>query len=332
MMDLGAIPELSKLDARVPKWDIQALRARPCPICRQPGPPALKRPDGLPVSYCSDCALWYVSGMPPDADIYALYQDYWSDYRPKQMDGKGARVVREAAKTTASVDLKAQRLTALLGTLKGKLILEVGAGRGEFLAAVRYAGAEVIANEISPEACHFLERALRIPVVRGELAEIRWDFDPPDVIVMSDLLEHPIEPFRLLSRAVSLLRKGGQLVIWTPNGGAAGQDAATAQCWVGFRVDLEHFQYFSPKTIQVLAGTWGLQIDHLETTGYPGLSGIDKLPLKTQHRTGHKSATATKAAIKRAAPWLARVKQIANDLRRPRVRGNYHLFAILTKS
>src|ERR1035437_8689786 len=142
--DLSAIPELPKLDARVPKWDTQSLRTRPCPICRHADPPVLRRPDGLPVSYCPNCALWYVCGMPPEAEIYAIYQGYWFDYRPKQLSDKGAQAVREAAKNAASVDLKVQRLTALLGTLKGKLILEVGAGAGEFLSAVRYAGADVI--------------------------------------------------------------------------------------------------------------------------------------------------------------------------------------------
>jgi SAM-dependent methyltransferase len=283
------------------------------------------------VSYCPDCALWYVCGIPPETEIHAIYQGYWFDHRPKQLDDKGAQAIREGAKSAAGVDLKVQRLTALLGTLKGKLILEVGAGTGEFLQAVRYVGADVIANEISSEACDFLERALHIPVVRGELAEARWDFDQPDVIVMNDLVEHPVEPFRLLSRGVSLLKQGGRLVIWTPNGGGAGQEAATAERWVGFRVDLEHLQYFSPRTIQVLAGTWGLHIDHLETTGYPGLSGIDRLPTKNNGTSGINLVTATKTLIKRLAPWIPQIRRMARELRRPRVCGTYHLFAILAK-
>lgn len=328
--DLSFVRELPKLDARIPKWDIQSLCARSCPICRRADPPVLRRPDGLPVTYCPDCALWYVCRLPSEAEIYAIYQGYWFDHRPKQLDDQGAGAVLEAAKN-AGVDLKIQRLTALLGTLKRKLILEVGAGTGEFLSAVRHAGADVIANDISFEACDFLERALHIPVVRGELEEARWDFDPPDVIVMSDLVEHPIEPFRMLSRAVSLLKHGGRLVIWTPNGGGAGQDATTAECWVGFRVDLEHLQYFSPGTIQVLAGTWGLHIDHLETTGYPELSGIDRLPTRSNGASGSNLMKVAKTFIKRLAPWIPQSRQIARELRRPRACGSYHLFAILRK-
>jgi SAM-dependent methyltransferase len=272
-----------------------------------------------------------VCEIPPEAEIYAIYQGYWFDYHPKALDAKGARAVQEAARNAVNVDLRVQRLTALLGTLEGKLILEVGAGRGALLSAVRCAGADVIANEVSSEAGDFLERELHIPVVRGELAESRWDFDPPDVIVMSDLLEHPIEPFRLLSCAVSLLKRNGRLVIWTPNGGGSGQEITTAQRWVGFRVDLEHLQYFSPRTIQVFAGTLGFHIDHLETTGYPELSDIDRLPTKTNGTPDSNLVTATKTLLKRLAPWIPEICQIARDFRRPRVRGSYHLFAILTK-
>ena len=324
MTALSDLATLPKLDARVPNWNTHALRSRSCPICRRADPPMLRRPDGLPVSYCPACALWYVSEIPPEADIYAIYQGYWFDYRPKQLNDKSARAILRAAKKAASADLKIQRLTALIGTLKGKLVLEVGAGAGEFITAVRCAGADVIANDISAESCNFLERGLHVPVVRGELAEAPWHFGPPDVIVMADLVEHPIEPFRLLSRAVDLLRKGGRLVIWTPNGGGAGHEATTAASWVGFRVDLEHLQYFSPRTIQVLANTWGLYIDHLETTGYPDLSGIDRLPAKNSVKT-------IKALAKRMAPWISQTRQFARDLRRPRVRGSYHLFAILRK-
>ena len=189
----------------------------------------------------------------------------------------------------------------------------------------------MIANEISSEAGDFLERELDIPVVRGELAEARWDFDPPDAIVMNDLIEHPIDPFRLLSRAVSLLKQDGRLVIWTPNGAGAGQEITTAKCWVGFRVDLEHLQYFSPRTIEILAGTWGLHIDHLETTGYPELTGIDRLPTENNCTPGSNLVTAAKAVIKRFAPWIPEARQIARELRQPLARGSYHLFAIFRK-
>lgn len=329
--DLSALPMLATLDARIPKWKIESLYVRSCPICRRPDPPVFRRPDGVPVSYCADCMLWYVCGIPSEAEIYAVYQGYWFDYRPRQLNARGARAVLEGARKVALVDLRIQRLRALLGTLKDKLVLEVGAGRGEFLSAVRCAGAHVIGNDISAESCDFLERALDIPVVRGDLAAQRWRFGAPDVIVMNDLIEHPIEPLPLLSQAVGLLKQGGRLLIWTPNGGGAGKDPATAESWVGFRVDLEHLQYFSPGTIQVLAATLGLHIDHLETTGYPALGEVGRLPAKNTAGSFSSLVTMGKAVAGRIAPWITQARQIAREMRLPRVCGSYHLFAILRK-
>jgi hypothetical protein len=100
---------------------------------------------------------------------------------------------------------------------------------------------------------------------------------------------------------------------------------------VGFRVDLEHLQYFSPRTIQVLADSWGLHIDHLETTGYPWLNGIDRLPTKTNGASGINLVTAAKKLVRRWASWIPQTLQIAREFREPRVRGSYHLFAILRK-
>jgi hypothetical protein len=41
--------------------------------------------------------------------------------------------------------------------------------------------------------------------------------------------------------------------------------------------------------------------------------------------------TAIKSLIKGLAPWIPQASQIARELRRPRVCGSYHLFAILRK-
>lgn len=328
--DFHALPKLPKLDARIAAWKLQTLSRRPCPLCHNTNASLLRRPDGLPLSFCPQCALWYVCGIPSEEEIHALYQGYWFNYRPKQLDDEGARRLLKQAANTLRLDLRIQRLTALLGTFKNKLILEVGAGAGEFLLAARQAGAEVIGNDISAESCEFLSAVLGIAVIPGELTENSWQSRPPDLIVMNDLIEHPIRPLELLHRAIALLEKGGRLLIWTPNGGGAGEDSATAASWVGFRVDLEHLQYFSPRTIQILAGRLGLSIDHLETTGYPALAGIEDRP---SEKIGYVSAIARglKKFARERTPWVRMCLHSVRELRRPRTHGNYHLFAILRK-
>ena len=108
-------------------------------------------------------------------------------------------------------DVRLQRLTAISGSLKGRRVLEIGAGEGEFLAGARFAGASVVGNDVSPEACDFMESRLGIPVVRGDLSNGAQHIDGVDTVVLNNLLEHAIEPLRLFEAALGILNPNGTL-------------------------------------------------------------------------------------------------------------------------
>jgi hypothetical protein len=57
-----------------------------------------------------------------------------------------------------------------------------------------------------------------------------------------------------------------------------GTDLASVREWVGFRVELEHLQYLSPRAILLVAGKVGLSVEHPDTTGFPNLLRIDQKP------------------------------------------------------
>jgi SAM-dependent methyltransferase len=180
-----------------------------------------------------------------------------------------------AARGNARADLRINRLAAILGTLRGKRVVDVGCGLGGFLLSMQAAGAQPLGVEISREAREFVRQHLGLPVYE-DLSQCLAQTGPVDAIVLNDLVEHLADPAEFLGTAVTVLRPGGVLAIWTPNGGAAGANLASAREWVGFRVDLEHFQYLSTRTILLLAGKLGLTVEHIETTGFPRLARIDR--------------------------------------------------------
>ena len=164
-----------------------------------------------------------------------------------------------------------------LGTLRDKRVVDVGCGLGAFLLSMRVEGAEPLGVEISEEVRAFARQHLNLPVYKS-LSEMLTETGPVDAVVLTDVVEHLVSPVDILRTAVNVLRPGGLLAIWTPNGGAARVDLASATQWVGFRVDLEHLQYLSTRTILLHAAKLGLAVEHLETTGFPGLAGIDREP------------------------------------------------------
>jgi 2-polyprenyl-3-methyl-5-hydroxy-6-metoxy-1,4-benzoquinol methylase len=324
------LPKLLPLDSRVPRWGHEDLVPRSCPVCGARNLQVLRRPDGLPVAYCAICALWYVSSRPRPERLESFYQDYWGAFRPARRDAWTARFMLWAARGNARADLRVNRLAAILGTLHGKRVVDVGCGMGGFLLSMQALGAQPLGVEISREAREFARQHLGLPVY-ADLSQCLAQTGPVDAIVLNDLVEHLADPVELLGSAAAALRPGGVLAIWTPNGGAAGASLASASEWVGFRVDLEHLQYFSPRTILLLAGKLGLTVEHIETTGFPRLAGIgreSKLPSWIRTRLKEAGIAVSLSSVGPAAKALWRSLTPRSDTQE-RTTGTYHLFAVL---
>jgi SAM-dependent methyltransferase len=241
-----------------------------------------------------------------------------------------------SSKDLMTNDMRLNCLAALSGGLEGKRLLEIGCGGGELLVGALHRGASVFGNDISRESCVFVRERLRIPVFEGPLAamEFEREFGRMDIVVMSDLIEHPVDPLVVFESALDVLKPDGLLLILTPNGGNARSDGVSvAGQWVGFRVDLEHLQYLSPRTISILADRYQCGIEHLESVGYPSLQGIDRLPTST--------AVANRSLRTRVRTELKKLAWVRNLVRKwqtfnavnsvdPRS-GTYHLFAVLRK-
>lgn len=119
--------------------------------------------------------------------------------------------------------LATERMTELIalltkksgGSLKGKFFVEIGAGNGVLLNAVRDCGADVIGFEIGPQAQEARNRF--------NLSIIQEAFDPKylpskvDCIFSYGCLEHIYEPQEFIDVARSALKSGGLFFHNVPN-------------------------------------------------------------------------------------------------------------------
>lgn len=182
--------------------------------------------------------------------------------------------------------------------------------------------------ELDAQAIEFA-RFLGIDVFQGNIADLA-DASKFDLITLLDLVEHPLDPMGMLRKSAELLLEGGLLLIWTPNGDYSGREKGQTT----FRVDLEHMQYFTPKTCLFIASELKLDVIHLETLGFPALEGIDKPLAKNEA-----PASPLKGRLK-SIPGFA----VVNDIRRRLIAclrggkqvpddrsGSYHLFCIMRK-
>jgi 2-polyprenyl-3-methyl-5-hydroxy-6-metoxy-1,4-benzoquinol methylase len=110
-----------------------------------------------------------------------------------------------------------------LGDIKGKKILDVGAGLGESSVYFALKGAEVYYNDISPKMGEFAEKLaakynvkLKLMIAPIEKLELYEDYF--DVIHCANLIHHvPVADQEYWIKTMhSSLKKGGQLVTWDP--------------------------------------------------------------------------------------------------------------------
>jgi SAM-dependent methyltransferase len=142
-------------------------------------------------------------------------------------------------------------------------LLEVGCGRGPFLAAARAHGYEVCGLEPHPDRAAACE-ALGIPVRRELLEETTLPPGSFDVVYHCDLLSHFLDPRASLRQMAALLRPGGVLCF------EAGLLACVARGWhrVIRRVGLEHHLWlYTEAALQRLIAESGLEVVASQTFG-----------------------------------------------------------------
>lgn len=264
------------LDPRIPKWDKSHLVRRNCPTCQgERVRQTLVRPDGLIVNECLECSTWYVSPTPDEEALKCFYEQYHHAYfsRPAISPKKAYETIRHVTRRSWGIkhllkDLRLARICQYT-SLEGKNVLDVGCGRGKMLRLMQDQGAKVYGVDPDPGAVDYVRACGLDQIWQGGLEAVDKTL-AFDVITLSDVIEHPLDPLRLLSECTFRLNQDGIIMIWTPNADHVRLDSEH----VMFRIHLEHMQYFSANSLERLCKKAGLNVLHTEVHGHPYLDTI----------------------------------------------------------
>jgi len=143
-------------------------------------------------------------------------------------------------------------------------LLEVGCGEGLFLEQARLHGYAVTGVEPNETSAAFAREVLGLHVFAKTLAEATISQDCIDIGVLLHVIEHLPDPNRAVSEMNKILRKGGLLVIETPN-----IDSFPFQIlrkkWRQFIP--VHYYFFSKKTIVALLEKNGFKVSRIVDIG-----------------------------------------------------------------
>lgn len=163
---------------------------------------------------------------------------------------------------------------------KGRL-LDLGCGRGEFLAAFERLGFEVAGTDISPDAPR-LAAGFDVRVANLDVAPLPFAAGSFDVVFSKSVIEHTRTPGVMLRKAFEALKPGGTLVVMTPSW--------RHTYWGPFYCDHTHVTPFTALSLEdalTLAGFEGAAVEHfIQLPGvwrFPALKALSylirKLPL-----------------------------------------------------
>lgn len=227
-----------------------------CPSCR------LARTEPVPV----DPGEWYPQGYQqhdaPDSVTASVVR------RAISRSARSRR--RWAARATGFVVPDAAYIWPIAN---GARVLDVGAGNGTAVAALRDAGLDAWGVEPS-EAGFSAARARGVQtVIHGTLEDALEREDVPssgwDLVRLYQVLEHVPDPVATLSVVRSLLAPGGRVVIGVPNFDSLAR-RMLGSAWDGLELP-RHLTHFTPATLRAVLGRAGLRTRRVSTVALFGI-------------------------------------------------------------
>ena len=141
------------------------------------------------------------------------------------------------------------------------LALEIGAGTGWMLRALRERGWRAVGSERTVEAANVVRTAAGVPAFVGDIGAIR---EAPllDLVVMFHVLEHLADPLGELGAVTKRLKPGGALVLGLPNI-ASWQSRVFGRHWMHLDVP-RHLCHFTPDSIERALARSGLRLTRID--------------------------------------------------------------------
>jgi len=238
---------------------------------------------------CASCEHLWLDPRPVSEDIRRLYTSYFSHgsiaplpflgdgFWPRATRGvlefRGYRgIARNAKERRLGMlfrflpplwDECDQDIRSLEGPPRG-LLLDLGCGSGWYLELMRALGWTVRGVERDPIAAQ-IARARGLDVVESPIEDAPLPDDTFDVVTLSHVIEHVIDPMRVLAIARRFLKRGGAMIIITPNAESWGH-RKFGRAW--FHLDPpRHLHLFSPTNLAECVERAGLHVSKSISTG-----------------------------------------------------------------
>ena len=218
---------------------------------------------------CRTCTFMWLDPQPSAADLREVYGA--SYYRNEAFFEPAETVYGyhdyAAERLTRLADLRRvlNAIADLLGSSgRRPSLLDVGCGLGYLLEAAAERGFDVAGIDCNEAAIEWVGRRYQFSASLGDF--VAYEGEQRDVLSMLDVIEHLPRPFEALTKAASLIRPGGLLVIATMDADAL-VSRLLGRRLEDFRRTREHLYFFNRRTIAEAVGRAGFDVRRIDSYG-----------------------------------------------------------------
>ena len=224
---------------------------RTCIACGRTDPSTRSfRAGPYSLATCSACGLKWVTDPPQGEELAELYSTGFYEPGPAQPN----RIVELGHEFNNTF-----RLRELRGLTPGRL-LDIGSGRGRFLAAAKAAGWNATGIEFEEGLAAMSRDRYGVEVVVGDA--VTADVEGPfEVVTLWHVLEHLPDPLASLERSHELLGPGGRLIVSVPNNDSW-QARAGGDDWLHLDIP-RHIYHFTPGSLSRLVERAGFRVERI---------------------------------------------------------------------
>lgn len=248
-----------------------------CPICAGAtlAPYCRKESYGQTwnVDRCITCGHGFVSNPPTLERLNEIQND-------READTSGSTGDKLAPPNADPENVFLANRIASLTPARGRT-LDVGSGGGSSTLSLHQAGfREHLLIDFDPRAAAAVEHIPNSRFERIAFESLSSHDGAFDVIVMSHVLEHSLNPLDWLAHAAKLLSPQGVLAIAIPNFGGVYRFLGEHDPWI---IPPVHLQFFTPSSMRLALTKGGMEVTRIASRSGVTLTPVDRtLSLKSK--------------------------------------------------
>jgi 2-polyprenyl-3-methyl-5-hydroxy-6-metoxy-1,4-benzoquinol methylase len=225
------------------------------------------------VFWCERSGYGRIHPLPRPGEVAALYdlKTYYTQGDSQFAQGGPPSLldrVRDhlAWRLDSGIPLTTQRVQALIGEPSAE-ICDIGCGSGRLAGGLAELGHRVTAVELDPSTVASKHRN-RIELLQGSAEQLPAAARARrfDLVVLSHVLEHCLDPLRALRNVRSVLKPSGLLLCEVPNSASAGLRRSGA-AWAMLDVP-RHLHFFTQRSLRGFCEQVGLRVESVYYAHY----------------------------------------------------------------